>query len=54
MDKILRDKKAICIFVAPAFLMFVIILVIPIFQMIYYSFCDYAALTPPKFIGLDN
>lgn len=54
MDKILRDKKAICIFVAPAFLMFVIILIIPIFQMIYYSFCDYAALTPPKFIGLDN
>lgn len=54
MDKILRDKKAIFVFVAPAFLMFVVILVIPIFQMVYYSFCDYAALTPPEFIGLAN
>lgn len=54
MDKILRDKKAIFVFVAPAFLMFVLILVIPIFQMIYYSFCDYAALTPPVFTGLAN
>lgn len=54
MDKILRDKKAICIFVAPAFLMFVLILVIPIGQMVYYSFCDYAALTPPVFVGWKN
>ncbi len=54
MDKILRDKKAIFIFVAPALILFVLILVIPIFQMIYYSFCDYAALTPPSFIGLGN
>lgn len=54
MDKILKDKKAICIFVAPAFLMFVLILVIPIGQMVYYSFCDYAALTPPVFVGWKN
>lgn len=54
MDKILKDKKAIFIFVAPALVMFVLILVIPMCQMIYYSFCDYAALTPPKFVGLAN
>ena len=54
MDKILRNKKAIFIFIAPALLMFVVILVIPMFQMIYYSFCDYAALTPPKFVGWKN
>ncbi len=54
MDKILRDKKAIFIFVAPSLILFVLILVIPIFQMIYYSLCNYAALTPPEFIGLDN
>lgn len=54
MDKILRDKKAIFIFVAPAFLMFVLILIIPIIQMVYYSFCDYAALTPPVFVGWAN
>lgn len=54
MDKILRDKKAIIIFVAPALILFILVLVIPIFQMIYYSLCDYAALTPPEFIGLAN
>ena len=54
MDKILRDKKAIFIFVAPSLILFVLILVIPIFQMIYYSLCNYSALTPPEFIGLDN
>ena len=54
MDKILKDKKAIFIFIAPALLMFVLVLVIPICQMLYYSLCDYAALTPPKFVGLAN
>lgn len=54
MDKILRNKKAICIFIAPSLIMFVLILIIPMFQMIYYSFCDYAALTPPSFVGLKN
>ena len=54
MDKILKDKKAIFIFIAPALLMFVLVLVIPICQMLYYSLCDYAALTPPKFVGFAN
>lgn len=54
MDKILRDKKAIVIFIAPALTLFVAVLIIPMFQMIYYSLCDYAALTPPQFIGLEN
>ena len=54
MDRILRNKKAIIIFVAPALAMFIVVLIIPIFQMIYYSFCDYAALTPPSWIGLGN
>ena len=54
MEKILRDKKAIVIFIAPAFLLFTFILLIPILQVVYYSLCDYNALTPPKFIGLKN
>ncbi len=54
MDKLLRNKKAIIIFMAPAFLLFTFVLFIPICQSVYYSFCDYNALTPPKFTGLDN
>ncbi len=54
MEKLLRNKKAIIFFMAPAFLLFTFVLFIPICQSVYYSFCDYAALTPPKFIGLNN
>lgn len=54
MDKLLRDKKAIIIFVAPAFLLFTFVLFIPICQSVYYSFCEYNALTKPKFIGFEN
>ncbi len=54
MDKLLRNKKAIFIFMAPAFILFTFVLFIPICQSIYYSFCDYNALTPPKFIGPEN
>lgn len=54
MDKILRDKKAILIFIAPAFIMFTVILFIPILQVAYYSLCDYNVLSKTKFIGLGN
>lgn len=54
MEKLLRNKKAIIIFVAPAFLLFTFVLFIPICQSIYYSLCSYDALTKPEFIGLEN
>jgi len=54
MDKLLRDKKAICIFVAPGIILFTFVLFIPICQSVYYSLCDYDALTTPVFVGLKN
>lgn len=54
MEKILRDKKAIVLFCTPAFIMFTLILLLPILQVLYYSVCDYNALSSPKFIGLKN
>lgn len=54
MDKLLRNKKAILIFIAPAFLLFTLVLLVPICQAVYYSFSEYEVLTPPKWIGLDN
>jgi raffinose/stachyose/melibiose transport system permease protein len=54
MDKLLRNKKAIILFVGPGFLLFTLVLFIPILQSVYYSFCSYDALTPPKWIGLQN
>lgn len=54
MDKIFRDKKAIAIFIAPGILLFTLILLVPICQAVYYSLCDWNALTKPDFIGLGN
>lgn len=54
MDKLLRNKKAICLFIAPGIILFTFVLFIPICQSVYYSLCDYDALTPPVFIGLKN
>ena len=54
MDKMLRNKKAILVFMLPAFLLFTLVLFIPIVQSVYYSFCDYKGISAPVFIGLDN
>lgn len=54
MDKLLRNKKAIIIFLTPALLLFTVVLFVPICQSIYYSFCEYKGLTAPEFIGLEN
>ena len=54
MDKMLKDKKAILVFMLPAFLLFTLVLFIPIIQSVYYSLCDYKGMTDPVYIGLDN
>ena len=54
MDKLLRNKKALAVFMLPAFILFTLVLFIPIVQSVYYSFCDYKGITAAKFIGLDN
>lgn len=54
MEKLFRDKKAIIIFLAPAFLLFTFILLIPIGKAVYYSFCDWTGLSDPVFVGLGN
>lgn len=54
MDKLLRDKKAILVFIAPGIILFTFILFVPICQSVYYSLCEYDALSAPQFIGLKN
>ena len=56
MDKLLRNKKAIIVFMAPGLILFTLILFVPICQSIYYSLCEYKAtsITGPKFIGFKN
>ncbi|MFW6677686.1 carbohydrate ABC transporter permease [Lacrimispora sp. AGF001] len=54
MNRLLEDRKAAFIFIAPAFLLFTLILFVPIIQVIYYSLCNYTGLTKPDFVGLKN
>jgi len=54
MDRILRDKKAIIIFIAPGIILFTAILLVPICKAFYYSLCDWDALSKPVFVGFDN
>ena len=54
MNRLLEDKKAALVFIAPAFLLFTLILFVPIIQVIYYSLCNYTGLTKPDFVGLKN
>ncbi len=53
-NNIFRDKKAIAVFTLPAFILFTLILLVPVVQMVIYSFCDYTNLKKPVFCGLKN
>lgn len=54
MDKLLRDKKAIFLYVFPAFLVFVVIVLLPIFFSVDYSLQKWDGITKGIFIGLQN
>ena len=54
MDKVLGDKKAICIFVLPAFLIFGAIILLPIFISAYYSVLKWDCIGKSVYIGMRN
>lgn len=54
MDKLFRNKKALIVFLAPAFILFTLVLFYPVCQAIWYSLCKYKINYQPEFIGLDN
>lgn len=54
MNKYLSNKRAIALFIAPAILLFVVFVFIPIVQVFYYSFFDWDGVNKATFVGLDN
>lgn len=52
--KILKDKKAIAIFLLPAFIVYSIIVMIPILVSIYYSALEWNGIGKKTFVGLSN
>lgn len=49
-----RKKLKGTFFILPAFLIHVIVIVIPALSMIYYAFTKWNGLSEPVFIGLDD
>jgi len=54
MKKVLGDKKAIAVFVLPAFLIYFVFVLIPIFYNVYISLFRTDLMSPGVFIGLEN
>lgn len=54
MEKLLRNKKAIILFVGPSFILFTAVLFIPICKAVYYSFCNYKTNYPIEWCKFDN
>lgn len=54
MNKLLGDKKIICLFILPAMAFFLAIVLIPIGISFYYSLLDWDGISTGLFVGLDN
>lgn len=54
MEKILRDKKAILVFVLPALIIYTVIMVVPVINTGVYSFYEWDGLGDKVFIGVEN
>ncbi|GHV02956.1 ABC transporter permease [Spirochaetia bacterium] len=54
MEKMLRDKKVIALFILPALVIFVAFIPAPLISSLVLSFYKWNMLTPPRFIGLTN
>lgn len=54
MDRVLGDKRAIFIFIFPAFVIFLCIIVLPIVFSGYYSLLQWGSVGKSTFIGLKN
>ena len=52
--KILRDKKAIAVFLLPAFIVYSVIVMLPILVSIYYSCLDWNGIGKKSFVGFNN
>lgn len=54
MDKLLKDKKAILIFVFPALLVFIVVILLPICFSVYYSLLKWDGIGKETFVGIKN
>ena len=51
---VLRNKKAVAVFILPALLFYILIVFFPIFQSLLYSFYSWDGITNKEFLGITN
>lgn len=54
MKKLYSNKLYIALFIAPALILFLAVMIVPIFETLYYSFFDSKLLEDGPFIAFDN
>jgi len=54
MDKVMRNKTAVLLFLLPSFILFVVIVIAPIFMSAHYSTLEWDGIREPVAVGLDN
>ncbi len=54
MDKVFGNRKAIAFFLAPAVILFLAVMLIPIVCAVCLAFCDWNSVGAPRYIGLKN
>jgi raffinose/stachyose/melibiose transport system permease protein len=54
MEKLLRDKRVILLFVGPALVVYILVLLVPMLSSFGLSLFKWNALSTPKFTGLSN
>jgi raffinose/stachyose/melibiose transport system permease protein len=54
MEKMLRDKKVIILFILPALVLFFLFTPVPLISALVLSFFKWNLISPPRFIGISN
>lgn len=54
MNSVLRNKKTICIFVLPTFIVYLVFVFVPIVYNVYISLFRTDLMSPGKFVGVQN
>ncbi len=54
MDRVMKNKAAVLLFLLPSLILFTAIIIVPVFMSLYYSTLDWDGIGEKAFIGIDN
>ncbi|MCL2084882.1 MAG: sugar ABC transporter permease [Oscillospiraceae bacterium] len=54
MERVMKNKTAVVFFLFPSFVLFTLIIIVPVFMSAYYSVMDWNGIGAKTFVGLSN